>query len=105
MWICRARMPKRRVKAELVGPVLQASELGRAVLEAIQQLNPSARVLDRGAYYRVNAESPCVLTRAAVERITGQGFALPGDLEQVMPSFQGFLALDADRVEWRAGRA
>jgi hypothetical protein len=93
------------VTAELVGPVLQASELGRAVLAAIQQLNPGVRVLDRGAYYRVIAEAPCVLTREAVERITGQGFELPADLEQVMPSFQGFLALGRDRVEWRAGRA
>jgi hypothetical protein len=93
------------VKAELVGPVLAASELGRAVLAAIRMLNPSARVLDRGAYYRVIAEAPCVLTRAAVEQITGQAFELPGDLEQVMPSFQGFLELCAERVEWRAGRA
>jgi hypothetical protein len=45
-----------------------------------------------------------VLTRAAVERITGQLFELPGALEQVMPSFQGFLSLGADRVEWRIER-
>jgi hypothetical protein len=85
-----------------VGPVLSASELGRAVLAAIEHLNPSARVLNRGAYYRVLTNPPCVLTRAAVEQITGQGFALPGDLEQVMPAFQGFLRLTEDGVEWRA---
>jgi hypothetical protein len=89
----------------MVGPVLQASDLGRAVLAAIQELNPRAEVLDRGAYLRVNAPPPCVLTRAAVERITGQSFLLPGDLEQVMPAFHGFLALSADRVEWRSERA
>jgi hypothetical protein len=93
------------VAADLVGPVLQASELGRAVLAAIRKLNPGVQVLDRGAYYRVIAEATCVLTREAVEQITGQGFELPGDLEQVMPSFQGFLELSTDRVEWRAGRA
>jgi hypothetical protein len=94
------------VSAELrsVGPVLQASDLGRAVLAAIQALNPGVEVLDRGAYLRVNAPSPCVLTRAAVEQITGQSFLLPGDLEHVMPSFQGFLALSAERVEWRSER-
>jgi hypothetical protein len=91
-------------EVQLVGPILQASELGRAVLAAIQELNPGAQVLDRGAYFRVVAEPPCVLTRAAVERITGQLFELPGDLEQVMPSFQGFLSLSADRVEWRIER-
>jgi hypothetical protein len=85
-----------------VGPVLSASELGRAVLSAIERLNPGARVLDRGAYYRVLAQTPCVLTRRAVEEITGQAFALPADLEQVMPAFQGFLRLTEDGVEWRA---
>lgn len=85
--------------------MLQASDLGRAVLAALQELNPTAEVIDRGTYLRVNAPPPCVLTRAAVEQITGQPFLLPGDLEQVMPSFRGFLALGADRVEWRSERA
>ncbi|MEY2929298.1 MAG: hypothetical protein RL033_47 [Pseudomonadota bacterium] len=88
-----------------VGPVLSASELGKAVLTAIEQLNPGARVLDRGAYYRVLASAPCVLTREAVEQITGHSFQLPGDLEQVMPAFQGFLRLTAEGVEWRADPA
>jgi hypothetical protein len=90
------------VGERLVGPVLSASELGRAVLSAIEQLNPGARVLDRGAYYRVLTRPPCVLTCRAVEEITGQAFALPADLEQVMPAFQGFLRLTEDTAEWRA---
>ncbi len=85
-----------------VGPVLSANELGRAVLAAIEQLNPGAKVLDRGAYLRVLASAPCVLTRAAVEQVTGQSFRLPADLEQVMPAFQGFLHLTEEGVEWRA---
>ena len=85
-----------------VGPVLSASELGKAVLAAIEQLNPGARVLDRGSYYRVLANPPCVLTRAAVEQATGQAFALPADLEQVMPAFQGFLRVTDEGVEWTA---
>jgi hypothetical protein len=48
------------------------------------------------------ASAPCVLTSAAVEQITGQGFRLPADLEQVMPAFQGFLRLTESGVEWRA---
>src|SRR5262245_7790681 len=84
----------------VVGPVLQANAQGRAVLAAIERLNPGVKVVDRGAYYRVVALARCVLTRAAVEQITGERFDLPGDLEQVMPSFQGFLLLAADRVEW-----
>jgi len=91
-------------RAGLVGPVLDASDLGGSVLEAILKLNPGAQVSDRGAYRRVLAEGSCVLTRLAVEEITGHSFALPGDLEQVMPAFQGFLTLGADRVEWRSER-
>jgi toluene monooxygenase system protein D len=87
-----------------VGPVLQTTELGRAVLEAIQALNPDARVLDQGAYYRVQVPGTCILTRAAVEQITGRPFRLPSDLELAMPAFQGFLHFDVDRVEWRSDR-
>lgn len=91
-------------RSALVGPVLDASELGRSVLEAILKLNPGAQVSDRGAYRRVHAPGSCVLTSLAVEELTGHSFQLPGDLEQVMPAFQGFLTLSAGRVEWRSER-
>jgi hypothetical protein len=90
--------------AGLVGPVLDTSDLGRSVLEAILKLNPGARVSDRGAYCRVQAEGPCVLTSLAVEELTGHSFQLPGDLERVMPAFQGFLRLSAGRAEWTSER-
>jgi hypothetical protein len=83
-----------------VGPILQASVLGRAVLEAIVELNPGARVVDRGAYYRVLVEKRCTLTRAAVERILGEAFSLPADLERVMPSFQGQLCMSDEQAQW-----
>lgn len=86
------------------GPVLQAGEHGRAVLQAILELNPAARVIDQGAYFRVQVPDKCVLTRAAVEKITGLPFRIPGDLELVMPSFQGWLVVTSERVEWRGGR-
>ena len=94
----------RGARGGLVGPVLDASELGRSVLEAILKLNPGAQVSDRGAYRRVQAEGACVLTSRAVEELTGRSFQLPGDLELVMPAFQGFLTLSAGRAEWRAER-
>jgi hypothetical protein len=84
--------------------VLDASDVGRSVLEAILKLNPGAQVSDRGAYCRVLAEGSCVLTSRAVEELTGHSFQLPGDLELVMPAFQGFLTLSAGRAEWRSER-
>jgi hypothetical protein len=83
-----------------VGPVLQAGEVGRAVLQAIVELNPNAEIVDRGAYYRVLVDGYCTVTRAAVERISGQRFSLPGDLERVMPSFSGYLAVSAHAASW-----
>jgi hypothetical protein len=83
-----------------VGPVLQASELGRAVVSAILELNPGAEVIDRGAYYRVLVAGRCSLTRDAVERIIGCAFVLPADLERLMPSFAGRLSFAGGAVHW-----
>ena len=83
-----------------VGPILQAGELGRAVALAIVELNPGAEVVDRGAYYRVLVGDRCTLTRDAVERISGQCFQLPQDLERVMPAFAGRLAFSGGVVYW-----
>ena len=42
-------------------------------------------------------------SRAAIERRLGRPFDLPGDLERVMPSFKGRLAIAEDAVTWEAG--
>lgn len=83
-----------------VGPVLVPSELGLAVLSAIRAENPGVEVQDRGAYLRVLAEARCVARRGAIERALGRPFQLPGDLEQVMPSFKGRLRIEADEAVW-----
>jgi toluene monooxygenase system protein D len=85
-----------------VGPVLIAGEHANAIVSAIRELNPDVEVVDRGAYLRVSAPAPCVVTRAAIERLLGHSFELPGDLEQVMPSFSGALVLAAGEVRWEA---
>jgi hypothetical protein len=79
-----------------VGPVLVADALGRAVAEAIRARNPEAVVVDRGAYLRVSCAGACTLAAADVEAATGAPFALPCDLERVMPSFSGNLMLPGD---------
>jgi hypothetical protein len=80
--------------------VLQAGVLGRAVAQAILELNPSAEIVDRGAYYRVTVDGQCTVTRAAIERISGQVFVLPGDLERLMPAFSGYLSISAQAAYW-----
>jgi hypothetical protein len=86
-----------------VGPVLEASETGRAIAAAILMSNPAATVEDRGAYLRVSVPEHCVVTRRAIEAQLGRNFVLPRELELVMPAFQGLLAVDEDTVEWRRG--
>lgn len=86
--------------AQGVGPVLEASELGRAVLSAIQSLNRDVQVLDRGSYLRVQAARRCVVTRPAIEAALGRPVQLPADLELAMPSFKGRLSIDAEGAVW-----
>ena len=83
-----------------VGPVLDTSPAGRAVLAAIEDLNEGVRIEDRAAYLRVEVRGRCVVTRDAIERRLGRAFRLPMDLEAVMPAFKGMLSVDGDRVMW-----
>ncbi|HWA72065.1 MAG TPA: MmoB/DmpM family protein [Polyangiaceae bacterium] len=85
---------------EGVGPVLEGSPAGRAVVAAIQKLNRDVSVQDRGAYLRVLVPRCCRVTREAIERELGQAFRVPFDLEPLMPAFKGFISMDADSIEW-----
>ena len=83
-----------------VGPVLEASEAARAVIDAIRAENGDVQVVDRGSYWRVLVPGRCVVTRAAVEARLGRAFVLPGDLERLMPSFRGRLEITTEGVVW-----
>ena len=83
-----------------VGPVLEASDTAVAVIAALREVNADVVVTDRGAYLRATAPGRCVLRRDVVERQLGRAFALPGDLERVMPSFVGDLSIDEDEAIW-----
>lgn len=83
-----------------VGPVLQAGPIALAVVEAIRALNRDVGVEDRGSYVRVSCPERCVVSRAAIEERLHHAFVLPGALEQIMPSFKGFLHITDDAVSW-----
>ena len=84
------------------GPVLVPTEVGLAILSAIQASNVGVQVEDRGAYLRVLAGGRCVVTRHAIEAALGRPVRLPSDLELCMPSFRGRLRVDAEQVVWEA---
>lgn len=83
-----------------VGPVLEASDAGRAVVAAIRRLNVDVVVEDQGSYLRVLVPHRCRLTRQAVESSLGSPFTFPGDLERLMPAFKGMLDLSEDEAVW-----
>ncbi len=86
-----------------VGPVLEASEIGRGIAAAILTSNPQATVDDRGAYLRVSVPGRCAVTRRDIEAQLGRDFVLPRELELVMPAFRGLVRISEDGVEWRLG--
>jgi toluene monooxygenase system protein D len=88
--------------ADGVGPVLEANETGRALIEAIRADNAEVVVIDRGAYLRVLVPRRCRLTRVAIQAKLGRAFRLPGDLELVMPSFKGAFTVTTDEAVWEA---
>jgi toluene monooxygenase system protein D len=83
-----------------VGPVLARGPRSDALVAAIRELNREVEVIDRGAYLRVLVRGRCRLTRAAVERHLEGGFRLPADLEEVMVSFAGTLAISSEEAVW-----
>lgn len=89
--------------SDAVGPVLEASEPGRAVVAAIRDENAGVVVEDRGAYLRVLVPGRCVVTRGAIERALGRPFRLPADLEPLMPAFRGLIRMSDESVEWSFG--
>lgn len=91
--------------SDTVGPVLEASDSGRAVVAAIRDLNADVTVVDRGGYLRVLVPRRCVVTRKAIERAIGHKFELPLDLEALMPAFKGRIAMDGEHAEWWVGEA
>ena len=83
-----------------VGPVLQATPLGRMIAAAIEDENDDVLVRDEGAYLRVLVPKLCLLSRAAVEAATGSTVHFPGDLEVIMSSFAGKMRLTDDGAVW-----
>lgn len=86
--------------AECAGPVLAAGPVADAIVAAIRRENDRVEVTDRGSYLRVLVPARCAVSRAAIESALSRPFRLPGDLEQVMPSFRGRFQVSEDQASW-----
>ena len=96
-------MTTARDTATSVGPVLTKGRRADAVVAAIRELNAETEVVDRGAYLRVYVPFCCTVTRQAIEKHAGEAFLFPTDLEMIMPSFKGRLALTEEVAVWDFG--
>jgi hypothetical protein len=85
-----------------VGPVLESGRTTTAIIEALKRRNAQLEIVDKGSYQRILTQRKCTLLVADVEDILGTRFRIPQDLEKIMPSFQGEIIFDVDKVIWLA---
>lgn len=84
-----------------VGPVLRASAITAAVIEAAQEDNPDKdiRVDDKVAYVRIDCEGELILRRATLEAALGRPFKM-SELEVNLGSFAGRIETADDQVRF-----
>jgi toluene monooxygenase system protein D len=84
-----------------VGPVMKAGEIGEAVIEAIREDNEGRKieVEEHESYYRVKVEGECLISLATVSDMLGRE-VLVSDIEQNMPSFEGFIRVSTDQMRF-----
>ncbi len=84
-----------------VGPVLRASPLTAAVVEAAEEDNPGKqiRVDDKVAYVRIDCEGELILRRETLERTLGRPFRM-SELEVELGSFAGRIETTEDHVRF-----
>jgi toluene monooxygenase system protein D len=84
-----------------VGPVLRASSITAAVIEAAQEDNPGKeiRVDDKLAYVRIDADGELILRRSTLEQALGRPFRM-SELEVNLGSFAGRIETADDYVRF-----
>ncbi|ASM78610.1 monooxygenase [Vitreoscilla filiformis] len=84
-----------------VGPVLRASPITSAVIEAAEEDNPdkTIRVDDKVAYVRIDCEGELILRRETLERALGRPFKM-SELEVELGSFAGRIQTADDHVRF-----
>ena len=92
-------MTEGATQQRFVGPVMKAGEIGEAVIEAIQEDNQGRKIEieEHASYYRVKVEDECLISMATVSDVLGRD-VLVSDIEQNMPSFEGFIRVGTDQM-------
>ncbi len=85
----------------LVGPIIRSGPLAEAVIDAIEEDNPSSDVfvLDRDDYVRIHTVQECRLTQESLRKHYGRDIRL-AEIEIQMPSFKGRLETRTSHIRW-----
>lgn len=88
-------------KNNRVGPVLRASDLTEAIIEAAYEDNPGKelRVDDKIAYVRIDTEGELVLRKVTLEKALGRPFRMV-ELEINLGSFAGRVETTEDYIRF-----
>ena len=94
-------MTEGATQQRFVGPVMKAGEIGEAVIEAIREDNQGRKIEieEHASYYRVKVEGECLISMATVSDVLGRD-VLVSDIEQNMPSFEGFIRVETDQMRF-----
>lgn len=84
------------------GPVFRRSDLTPKLITALREdTENEVDVIDRGGYIRVEAEERCVITKETLDKQVGKGAVrMPGDIEQNLSSFKGYINPTSEKVEF-----
>ena len=94
-------MSEDSTEMRFVGPVMRCGDMADAVVEAIQADNAGRKVVveEHASYLRIKVEGECTLLFETVGDMLGRDVG-QGDIEANMPSFEGFIRVDSDRMRF-----
>ena len=86
-----------------VGPVVNKGEIGEAILDAIKIDNPgkSVKTQEHDSYVRIQVAGECLVKFSTVSEMLGTEVT-SSQLEQNMPSFEGFIRVTSTQMKWVA---
>jgi toluene monooxygenase system protein D len=85
----------------VVGPVLRMGEEVEHVVAAIVDDNPgqAIRIVDRGAYVRIEAEDRLTVTQPTLRRHLGEDYEIRS-FGAIMSAFRGQVVTTSDSITW-----
>ena len=94
-------MTENESQTRFVGPVMKASEIGEAVLDAIREDNEGRKieVEEHESYFRVKVEGECLIQLSTVSEMLGRD-VMVSDIEMNMPAFEGFIRVGTDQMRF-----